>query len=40
MDTMAKLADYFRNRKYAVFRNSGGSTSEPKSPDTAAFDVE
>ncbi len=40
MDTMAKLADYFRSRKYAVLRNSGRSTSKPEAPDATAFDVE
>jgi hypothetical protein len=39
MDSMAKLADYFRSRKYTVLRNSGPSTSKPDSPNAAAFDV-
>jgi hypothetical protein len=40
MDTMAKLADHFRSRKYAVLRNSGRSASKPESPNATAFDVE
>jgi hypothetical protein len=40
MDSMAKLADYFRTRKYAVLRNSGPSTAKPESPNVTTFDVE
>jgi len=40
VDSMAKLADYFRSRKYAVLRNSGPSTAKPESPNATAFDVE
>jgi hypothetical protein len=40
MDSMAKLADYFRSRKYAVLGNSGPSAAKPEFPDGTAFDVE
>lgn len=32
MDNMARFADYFKGRKYAVLGNSGPSTSKPESP--------
>jgi hypothetical protein len=40
MDSMAKLAEYFRSRKYAVLRNPGLSIATSESPNASAFDLE
>jgi hypothetical protein len=40
MDTMAKLADYFRSRKYAILRNSEPPSAKRDSPNAIALDVE